>query len=265
VQTIPIGGGSGGVAMKLRNVLLTHVALFAAAGVAPSVAAPASGTYSWSGPYVGVEGGVGWGHSNQSDPGLPPSPPPPPPPPPPITTDLGSGSFGVGGGFIGGTVGYNWQNGPWVLGLEGDYSWADISGSSTTCGFAPPHACGTTLESFGTFRGRFGYAVGPGGTWLPYITGGLAAGEVHAWDALTPASGSAFRVGWTVGVGIETVLSQNWTFKLEYLYMDLGSGSLFDIVPGIPETVSFRANLFRIGVNYKFWGPEPSRPLVTKN
>ena len=89
-------------------------------------------------------------------------------------------------------------------------------------------------------------------------------GELHAWDALTPSSGSAFRAGWTIGAGIETVLAPNWTFKFEYLYMDLGSAHLFDIVPGIPETVTFRDNIFRIGINYKFWGPEPVRPLVTK-
>jgi len=177
--------------------------------------------------------------------------------------DLGSGSYGVSGGFIGGTAGYNWQAGPWVLGVEGDYSWANIAGSSGSCGFAPAHGCGTALESFGTLRGRVGYALGYRGTWLPYVTGGLAVGEVHAWDALTPASGSAFRAGWTLGAGFETVLAPNWTFKLEYLYMDLGSAHLFDIVPGVPETVSFRDNIFRIGINYKFWD-QPVRPLVTK-
>jgi len=110
-----------------------------------------------------------------------------------------------------------------------------------------------------------GYAVGPGGTWLPYITGGLAVGEVQAWDALTPASGSAFRAGWTIGAGIETAFAQNWTLKLEYLYMDLGSAQLFNIVPGVPETVSFKANLIRLGIDYHFWGPEPPKPLVAKN
>ena len=177
--------------MKLRNVLLTHVAFFAAASAIPYHAAAQTGPYSWSGPYVGAEGGGGWGHSGQSDSGLPPSPPPPPPPPPgPVTRllDVGSGSFGVSGGTVGGTAGYNWQTGPWVLGVEGDYSWANITGSSATCGFAPPHGCGTALESFGTLRGRFGYAMGYRGTWLPYVTGGLAVGELHAWDALTPAS-----------------------------------------------------------------------------
>jgi hypothetical protein len=93
--------------------------------------------------------------------------------------------------------------------------------------------------------------------------GRARVGEVHAWDALTPASGSAFRAGWTLGAGFETVLAPNWTFKLEYFYMDLGSAHLFDIVPGVPETVSFRDNIFRIGINYKFWD-QPVRPLVTK-
>lgn len=218
---------------------------------APVVTPP----FSWSGPYIGGEGGGGWGQSGQSDPGPPPAPPAPVKPPP-VTThplDIGSASLGVSGGLIGGTAGYNWQAGPWVLGIEGDYSWDNIQGSSGSCGFAPPHGCGTSLESFGTLRGRVGYAMGDRGTWLPYATGGLAVGEVHAWDALTPASGSAFRAGWTVGGGIETVLAPNWTFKIEYLYIDLGSAHLFDIVPGVPETVSFRDNILRIGINYKFW------------
>ncbi len=245
--------------MKLRNVFLTGVALFATTGVAPSFAAPPPGPYSWTGPYLGAEGGYGWGSSSQTDAGLPPAPPLPPPP------TIGDGSFGVGGGFIGGTAGYNWQAGPWVLGIEGDFSWANITGSSQTCGFAPPHGCGTTLQDFGTLRGRVGYAMGPMGTWMPYVTGGLAVGEVQAWDALTPASGSTFRAGWTAGGGIETVIAQNWTFKAEYLYMDLGSAQLFNIVPGVPETVSFKANLVRIGIDYKFWWSDPPRPLVAKN
>ena len=63
----------------------------------------------------------------------------PPPPPGPVTRllDVGSGSFGVSGGTVGGTAGYNWRTGPWILGVEGDYSWANITGSSATCGFAP--------------------------------------------------------------------------------------------------------------------------------
>lgn len=201
--------------------------------------------YNWTGGYIGIEGGYGWGHSDQTDPGVPP---------PPLPAD---GSYSVKGGFIGGTLGYNWQTGPWVFGLEGDYSWSDIKGHSDVCGptTPTPHPCGAKLESFGTVRGRVGYAFGATGNWLIYGTGGLALGDIHAWDSLTPASGSKFRAGWTAGGGIETAFAPNWTAKVEYLYMDFGKTQYFDVVPGVPETVGMTVNLVRAGINYKFGGP----------
>jgi opacity protein-like surface antigen len=130
----------------------------------------------------------------------------------------------------------------------------NISGSSNTCGATSPspHACGTKLDSLGTFRGRIGYAMGATGNWLPYVTGGLAVGELNAWDSLFPASGSDFRAGWTVGGGVEVGITRNWTAKIEYLYVDLGSQQMFNIVPGVPETVSFTANIIHGGINYRF-------------
>ncbi len=204
---------------------------------------------SWNGGYVGLSGGGGFGHSNQTDPGGPglngggggPGPGP------------GDGSYSVNGGLIGGTIGYNWQVARWVYGFEGDYSWADISGHSDLCGLSAgnPHACGTKLSSLGTLRGRMGYVAGATGNWLLYATGGLAVGDVRGWDALMPASGSMLRPGWTVGAGVETAIAPNWTVKVEYLYVDLGRAQLFDILPGIPESVSFNANIVRAGVNYR--------------
>jgi opacity protein-like surface antigen len=95
---------------------------------APGYKAPVvAPLYNWTGPYIGIAGGYGWGHSNQTDPGI-------------IIND--DGSYGVNGGLLGGTLGYNWQQGTWVFGVEGDYSWADISGSSNTCGPHPP--CNST-------------------------------------------------------------------------------------------------------------------------
>ncbi len=208
------------------------------------------GLYDWSGPYVGIEGGYGWGHSTQTDPGLPPPPPPPPP-----VEEIGFGSHRVAGPFIGLTAGHNWQIGRWLFGVEGDYSGSDIHGSMATCGTGTPHACGARLESFGTLRGRVGHTFGMGGDWLPYVTGGLAVGDIHAWDNLTPASGSKFRAGWTLGGGVEKALARNWTVKAEYLYMDFGSAVYFNIVTTpavVPETVSFRTSIFRLGVNYRF-------------
>src|SRR5262245_48630657 len=95
--------------------------------------------------------------------------------------------------------------------------------------------------------------IGVTGNWLPYVTGGLAVGELKAWDALFPSSGNDFRAGWTVGGGMEVAFLRNWTFKVEYLYVDLGSQQMFNVVPGVPETVSFTANVVRGGINYKFY------------
>jgi outer membrane immunogenic protein len=244
----------GGMIMRhFRCAALAAVAVFGFASVAsaadlPVKAPPApvvAPLYNWTGPYVGIAGGYGWGHSDQTDPGIILR----------LVIINGDGSYAVNGGILGGTLGYNWQQGPWVFGVEGDYSWADISGSSNTCGPTPPtppHSCGTKLESLGTLRGRIGYAMGATGNWLPYVTGGLAVGELQAWDALFPASGSDFRAGWTVGGGVEVGITRNWTAKIEYLYVDLGSKQMFNIVPGVPETVSFTANIIRGGINYRF-------------
>jgi outer membrane immunogenic protein len=222
---------------------------------APPMMAP---VYNWSGPYIGVVGGYAWGHSTQADTGIVAPPPPPPPPPPPVAGGgpVADGSYSVAGGFIGGTLGLNYQVGALVLGLEGDYAWSDISGSSTLCGLSAglPHVCGTRLDSFGTLRGRLGYAGGTSGNWLFFITGGLGLGDVHAWDNLTPASGSQFRAGWTAGGGIEVAFSPNWTAKIEYLHLDLGRFTAFDVIPGVPETVSLRTDMIRFGINYRFGG-----------
>ncbi len=207
--------------------------------------------YNWSGGYVGISGGYGWGHSDQTDAGIPT-------PSGPVAED---GHYSLSGGIIGGTAGYNLQSAQLVFGLEGDMSWADISGQSDVCGPTSifPHPCGTKLDALGTFRGRIGYAAGATGNWLLYATGGLAVGDVEGWDSLTPASGSDWRAGWTVGAGIETSFAPNWSAKLEYLYVDLGKAQLFYVVPGVPETVSFTANIVRVGLNYHFNAPVVAR------
>jgi outer membrane immunogenic protein len=231
----------------VASVLATGTVCASAADLPVKAPPIAPAALNWAGTYGGVSGGYGWVHSDQTDAGLINLPVP-------INDD---GHYSVSGGLFGGTLGHNLQNGRWVYGLEGDLSWADIAGQSALCGPATPapHPCGTKLEALGTFRGRAGYAAGANADWLLYATGGLAIGEVQGWDSSTPAAGSVWRAGWTAGVGVEKIFAPNWTAKLEYLHVDLGNAQTFNVVPGVPESISFRADIVRLGVNYNFGNP----------
>ena len=177
--------------------------------------------YNWTGFYIGVEGGGAFGSSAWDR----------------------SGSHDISGGLIGGTVGYNWQFNQVVAGVEGDFGWADINGTNTANCVA---GCKTSDSWLGTARGRLGYAAD---RFLPYITGGAAFGDIRAQ---TPgfASSSQDKTGWTLGAGIEAALVDHWTAKVEYLYVDLGS---FNCGAGlVNDNVSFKTNILRAGVNYRF-------------
>jgi outer membrane immunogenic protein len=101
------------------------------------------------------------------------------------------------------------------------------------------------------------------------VTGGLAWVSLHGSEGDVLAngafgSGTTTRAGWTVGGGIEAMLTPNWTAKLEYLYVDFRGDVFNDVVPRfgvLPQSIDFRANVVRAGLNYKFdW----YRPFVTK-
>jgi len=186
---------------------------------APAYAAP----YNWAGFYVGVVGGGGWGDTRHSGPGG------------------STGNFDQSGGIVGGTLGYNWQAGNIVFGLEGDLSWADITGSSSSC--LP--SCFTTIRSFDTARGRVGMAFD---NWLPYITGGAAIANIEAGQTGV-FSGSNTRVGATVGAGVEWMFAQNWSAKAEYLYTSFDSQSTY---AGSVNVAERNVNLLRLGVDYHF-------------
>ena len=202
---------------------------------------------NWSGSHFVISGGGIRGHSTQQTHGVIPGGNGTGPTGPSGQTGGGDGSYNANGGLIGGGFGYDHQFGSWVAGIETDISYAWASGSSQACG-PTLHACGSELKYLGTVRGRFGPTWD---RWFAYATGGLAYGRVHAWDAFYGTSGSKTRVGWTAGAGIEAALMSNWSARVEYLYVDLGSGHLYDIVPGVPEHVSFDAHVIRLGISYK--------------
>jgi outer membrane immunogenic protein len=166
--------------------------------------------YSWAGPYIGGNLGYAWGSVDNN--------------------------WTKPSGFVGGVqAGYNWQQGPWVFGLEGDIQATGADDTFAPWKFSNPW--------FGTVRGRGGYAFN---NILVYGTVGLAFGELRANTfGLTE---SHTNVGWTAGIGAEVGLTQNWSAKVEYLYVDLANSNF--AITGMSNGYSF--GTLRAGVNYRF-------------
>jgi outer membrane immunogenic protein len=217
--------------------------------------------YNWTGFYVGGNIGYSWGTSRDTS---------------TVSDAAGTVLFvssdrsNLDGVVGGGQIGYNWQMQSWVWGLEADIQGTGEKGSraftfpGTPSIFAPglpaiPFALSQKIDWFGTVRGRAGVLVSP--KVLLYVTGGLAYGEVDFNETIGLAgfSSSNTNVGWTVGAGIEGVVAGNWTAKLEYLYIDLGtvSGSFTPVAGVITSNYSSHVtdNVLRVGLNYKFGGP----------
>jgi opacity protein-like surface antigen len=253
------------VGALMKKILMVGASLFVLAAVGGAKAAdlsnyskaPQAPPYNWTGGYVGFEFGVGWGTAEQTD-----------------ATGFSSGPYTPNGAFVGGTLGYNWQMyNNWVLGLEGDASWADIGATTTgTDTTATTHtgpatafgcggfeqACQAKLENLETVRGRIGYAFG---YVMPYATAGLAVGTLHGQEGDVPVngaygSGNSTVVGWTAGLGFEASILPRWTVKLEGLYTDLGKHTVFDdTIDGVtvPQSIHFTPGIIKIGVNYKLF------------
>lgn len=213
---------------------------------------------TWTGFHVGGNVGYGIGR-NPSTAGLPgffgnPIPP--------VETFIQAPNGALGGL----QAGYDVQFGAMVLGIEGDWQWSAQKTSSCvfTCDAEITVNATQRLRSFGTLRGRLGIASG---TSLLYATGGLAVANVENdiglnLSLLGKSNAASFRhspVGWTAGAGIETVLSGNWTAKVEYLYADFGEiTDSFDTLnpPFAPMrtqvTSELHEHIVRAGMNYRF-------------
>ena len=165
---------------------------------------------SWMGPYIGGNLGYGWGS----------------------VTNAPQNPSGVLGGL---QAGYNYQSGQLVVGIEGDLQLSAAEDTFAAWKFSNPW--------FGTLRGRLGYAFN---NILLYGTGGLAFGTLKVETG--GFSESQTSAGWTVGVGAEYAINQNWSAKVEYLYVDLSEKNF--LMTGLSNGYQF--NTVRIGVNYRF-------------
>jgi outer membrane immunogenic protein len=201
------------------------------------VQAPA---YNWTGLYIGINGGFGWGRQD---------------PLALITSQYDAFDFNINGWMVGATFGAQIQSGRVLLGIEGDVDWANIKGSAvvtpTILGAPAPFSANlsTHITSVSTIRMRVGYA---NNNWLLYGTGGVAllggktdvslAGVACGTIGTLPCAGTGNRVGVAAGGGIEYGLGMNWSTKLEYLWV--GGGAI--------HTASL--NTVRAGLNYRFGG-----------
>lgn len=189
-----------------------------------------SPAFNWSGFYLGVQAGYGWG-----------------------TTDAQTGSLSTFNqaysydtdGAIGGVhAGFNWQTQNIVLGVETDIEASGIEATGTgTLGSL--HT--TSLDWLGSFRGRVGIASD---RTLFYLTGGLAYADLTT--AGPGLSSSDWRTGWTLGGGIEHAFTPNMTARIEYRHTDLGSSSFGSSGVNRAETNDISFGAVRAGLSWRF-------------
>ncbi len=241
-----------------------------------SALAFASAPLSWTGCYVGAHAGAAWGHTKFSDPGVNG-----------FTTIAGPGQGPIdldqSADFLGGAqVGCDYQFASnWVIGLAGDFSWANIDGHADDPFFAGKGGDPITLHAKTNYiadvTGRFGYAWD---NFLLYGKGGAAwAHNRYAVDNLAfvggafctrpgggfvpvpcNPTGSETRAGWTLGGGVEWAFARNWSALLEFDYYNFGNkGIAFTDVTAVGRpttTINIRQNVevVKVGLNYRF-GP----------
>jgi outer membrane immunogenic protein len=199
---------------------------------APAYYAP---PFTWTGFYVGINGGYGF-------------------------SDVDNNNFAFGGGkafghpdggMVGGTVGYNYQIGQFVLGLEGSLDWADLNKGRS---FADGSSSNLKVDSVGNVLARVGYAYD---RTLFYVAGGYAGADVHAGTFNDAAVGvgfggsSGWQSGYAIGAGVEYAITNNISVKGEYIFSQLADKTYY---AGTPDQVKAGLDLstVKLGVNYKF-------------
>jgi outer membrane immunogenic protein len=212
---------------------------------------PPPAAVTWTGFYIGVNGGYAGDQFKY----------------PYSVAGLVSGSANLtsSGFVVGGQAGYNYQFAPsWVGGIETDIDFADVKGrigiNGSGSGFGFSASGGTKTDYLGTVRARLGYLITD--RFLVFATGGFAYGDAKTTANLN-FGGPLFNYsktntldGWTIGGGVEYMIAPNWTFKTEYLYADLGTGTIASgTIGGTAYSVKVHPtdNIVRAGLNYKFF------------
>jgi outer membrane immunogenic protein len=202
----------------------------------PMVAA----AYDWSGFYIGINGGWAQDHDRRTDPvfGL-------------------FGDYDSNGGTVGGQVGYRWQTGPIVFGLEAQGNWADLNGSTANL-LAPGTTIRSNMDAFGLFTGQIGYAWN---SVLLYAKGGAAVTDRN-FDFFAPGviASTGYDTRWspTVGAGLEYAFAPSWSVGVEYNHIFEGRHDASFVAPGFPafvERTGGDTDMVLGRLNYRWGGP----------
>ena len=232
----------------VSSTLMAHAADLPRAQPVPvSTVAPSLAPYNWTGFYFGGNIGGAWADVD-------------------FNHNLGGVGWGASrSGFIGGVqAGYNWQFGPFVLGIEGDWDWTDLSRTSGVAvlpGFGPLQARGD-WDWTATLAGRFGLAVDRL-LWYAKLGAGWSktSATLQSPVGVIVANSNNTNVGVLIGAGVEWAFAYNWSAKLEYNYLALEDrtfvGPLAVGPLGVPVrsvfTVDPTIQMVKVGINYKFF------------
>ena len=243
-------------ALMLAVVAQTSFAADMRAPVAKAPAAAVAPSFSWTGPYWGAHCGWAWGRSStsSSDGGFDNTPPQ-------ITL-----SPDDSGWTCGGQAGYNWHAGGWVYALEGDLGYLRLRGEEFVVLPGDTIFATSKFGWYGTLTGRIGPAWDRS---LLYLKGGAAVARIRntagdLGDALDLTDSNKTTWGWAVGVGYEQAFQPNWTWKIEYLYMDFGKTTSGN-QDGDTYEHRNKVHTVKLGLNYRFaTGTYLAAPVVTK-
>lgn len=206
---------------------------------APVRAAAAVVATNWSGMYVGAHVGYGWSDVEWTYDGF----------------SSPNNLFDGGGLIAGGQVGWNYQTGMWIWGIEGEASWARIRDTVLNSP-NPTYNAFVDINWLATITGRLGYAFDRA---LLYAKGGVAFAEIERGldqiGTTTIARGSATRTGWIVGGGLEYAVAPGWSAKIEYNYIDLGSFNnteTYNVGGTDDATIKAVVHTVKTGLNFRF-------------
>ncbi len=243
----------------MKRFLLGAVGLLALGVAAPAVAAdlPAQtytktpmmipAAYDWSGVYLGINGG--WGTEHRCFDSITAA----------GTFIAADGCHNTSGGVAGAQIGYRFQTGSWVYGLEFQGDWANLSGSNASI-LTPANTNRSRMDAFGLFTGQVGYAFN---TALLYLKGGAAVvadrNDILSNGVVIATASGDNRWGGAIGGGVEFSFAPNWSAAVEYDHLFIANNNTnFTTTAGAlvsSDRIGGGTDMVTVRVNYRWGGP----------